>query len=239
MNIILFDEKESLTSIPAEDVRAKHIREILKLKPGDSFEGGIINRHYARFTVKEINGKEILMEPEILKKEVKAEYPISLFSSIIRPIDARRIFKNLSVIGVEKIFMGKTDKTEKSYSDGKLWSEDKYFPLLLEGAQQGFTPYIPEVNIHYSLDTFLKKRACEFDNLIALDNYRYTVSLNNAELKPGKTLMAVGGERGWSDRERDLLEEYGFTMCSMGNRVLRTEQACLCGFAILASRWWN
>lgn len=239
MNIILFDSRENLTHLPYGDVREKHIREILKLKPGDSFEGGVINSSYVRFTVREINQEGILLEPEILDRPVKPEYPISVFSSIIRPIDAKRIFRNLSVVGAEKIFMGKTDKTEKSYSDGKLWSEEKYFPLLLEGAQQGFTPYIPEVGIHYSLDTFLKKRAGEFDNLIALDNYRFSCPISKAVIRPGKTLMAVGGERGWSDRERDLLEEYGFTLCSMGNRILRTEQACLYGFAVLASRWWN
>ena len=169
---------------------------------------------------------------------MESEYPISVFCSIIRPIDAKKVFKNLCTIGAEHIYLGKTDKTEKSYSNGNLWSKDKYYPLLVEGAQQGATPYIPEVTVHYSLDTFLEKNADKFQNKIALDNYQYTIPLQQAPLAAGKTIMAVGGERGWSDRERQRLADYGFTLCSMGSRVLRTEAACLCGFAVLASRWW-
>ena len=150
----------------------------------------------------------------------------------------KKVFKNLCTIGAEHIYLGKTDKTEKSYSNGNLWSKEKYYPLLVEGAQQGATPYIPEVTVHYSLDTFLEKNADKFQNKIALDNYQYTVPLQKAQLAAGKTIMAVGGERGWSDRERQKLADYGFTLCSMGSRVLRTEAACLCGFAVLASRWW-
>jgi RsmE family RNA methyltransferase len=45
--------------------------------------------------------------------------------------------------------------------------------------------------------------------------------------------MAVGPERGWSDRERDRLEDSGFVRLSMGNRALRTETACVAA-AVLA-----
>jgi RsmE family RNA methyltransferase len=46
-------------------------------------------------------------------------------------------------------------------------------------------------------------------------------------------VMAVGCERGWSDRERDKLEESGFLRLSMGDRALRTETACVAA-AVLA-----
>jgi RsmE family RNA methyltransferase len=42
-----------------------------------------------------------------------------------------------------------------------------------------------------------------------------------------KVVLAVGPERGWSDRERDLLEKGGFLRLSMGGRALRTETACV------------
>jgi RsmE family RNA methyltransferase len=50
-----------------------------------------------------------------------------------------------------------------------------------------------------------------------------------AEKAPALTqpvLCAIGAERGWTDRERELLTESGFTLCSMGTRVFRTETAC-------------
>ena len=238
MNIILVSPEEDITTLSADDVRYQHILNILHLKEGDSFEGGIINKSYEKFTIAKIDDCKMTLSHETLDKKVESEYPISVFCSIIRPIDAKKVFKNLCTIGAEHIYLGKTDKTEKSYSNGNLWSKEKYYPLLVEGAQQGATPFITEVTVHYSLDTFLEKNAEKFQNRIALDNYEYTIPLQQAQLAAGKTIMAVGGERGWSDRERKLLLDYGFTLCSMGNRVLRTEAACLCGFAVLASRWW-
>ncbi len=238
MNIILFDPQEDITRLDAGDERYQHIRSILKLKIGDTFDGGIINRSYERFTITGMDDSAMTLSHQTLDKKVESQYPISVFCSIIRPIDAKKVFKNLCTIGTEHIYLGKTDKTDKSYAKGTLWSKEKYYPLLVEGAQQGASPFIPDVTVHYSLDTFLEKNIEKFQNRIALDNYEYTVPLQKAELAAGKTILAVGGERGWSDRERELLRSYGFTLCSMGARVLRTEAACLCGFAVLASRWW-
>ncbi|MEJ5189715.1 MAG: RsmE family RNA methyltransferase [Breznakiellaceae bacterium] len=39
--------------------------------------------------------------------------------------------------------------------------------------------------------------------------------------------MVIGPERGWSSRERLLLDQSGFIRCSMGERALRTETAAL------------
>jgi RsmE family RNA methyltransferase len=40
-------------------------------------------------------------------------------------------------------------------------------------------------------------------------------------------VLAIGPERGWSDRERKLLEDSGFLRLSLGERALRTETACV------------
>ena len=115
MNIILFSPEEDITTLKADDVRYQHIKNILKLKAGDTFEGGIINSSYEKFTIQKMDDQKIKMSHETLPKKVESEYPISVFCSIIRPIDAKKVFKNLCTIGAEHIYLGKTDKTEKSY----------------------------------------------------------------------------------------------------------------------------
>ncbi|WP_162510898.1 RsmE family RNA methyltransferase, partial [Treponema endosymbiont of Eucomonympha sp.] len=44
---------------------------------------------------------------------------------------------------------------------------------------------------------------------------------------------AVGSERGWTERERGALTEAGFTLCSLGERVLRTETAATAAAALI------
>ena len=76
----------------------------------------------------------------------------------------------------------------------------------------------------------------------ALDNRRAKMSLhkwlssqaeNAGELEKSGVVAAIGSERGWTDKERDLLESSGFTLCSMGNRVLRTETATTVASSII------
>jgi RsmE family RNA methyltransferase len=43
----------------------------------------------------------------------------------------------------------------------------------------------------------------------------------------GAAVLAIGSERGWSDRERDLFAVSGFARLSLGTRALRTETACI------------
>ena len=44
---------------------------------------------------------------------------------------------------------------------------------------------------------------------------------------------AIGSERGWTEAERDLLEQNGFSLCSMGTRILRTETAATVAASII------
>ena len=61
--------------------------------------------------------------------------------------------------------------------------------------------------------------------------------LSQACLDGGKgAVLAIGPERGWSDRERSLFVSHGFKPMLLGSRVLRTETACSAGLAVLLSR---
>ena len=54
--------------------------------------------------------------------------------------------------------------------------------------------------------------------------------------KPGALIaIAVGPERGWSDKEREALKRAGFTLAHLGDRVLRVETACVAAGAVALS----
>ena len=73
--------------------------------------------------------------------------------------------------------------------------------------------------------------------LLALDNVNPEARLADV-LKQGSSVpvvAAIGSERGWTDRERRLLEEQGFVRCGMGERIMRTETAATVAGAIILS----
>ena len=57
-----------------------------------------------------------------------------------------------------------------------------------------------------------------------------------ASLQEVGVVAAIGSERGWTAAERRLFCEAGFTLCSMGQRVLRTETAATTATAIILSQ---
>ncbi len=45
--------------------------------------------------------------------------------------------------------------------------------------------------------------------------------------KNGRVLLAVGPEGGWVDYETQKFKEYGFSICNMGNRILKVDTAVI------------
>jgi RsmE family RNA methyltransferase len=108
---------------------------------------------------------------------------------------------------------------------------------LVEGAVQARDTQIPVLSIFDNLDKWLKERPWETDTgrsplLLAMDNVRAEGSFFNLSLSNRPCVLAIGPERGWSDRERDLFEKAGFLRLSMGERALRTETACIIAAAL-------
>ncbi len=121
--------------------------------------------------------------------------------------------------------------------ESSLWKNKKYREYLVEGAVQAFETDIPEILFFKSLkecleDDFLKA----YTEKAALDNYEYTEKLSRMNFRKGydrTAVIAVGGERGWSSSERNALRSSGYTLCSLGKRVLKTETACIAGITVI------
>jgi RsmE family RNA methyltransferase len=155
-----------------------------------------------------------------------------------RPIQLKRLLRDLSSLGFAGIDLMGTELGEKSYRETKLISGGGARAALIEGAVQARDTVLPELRVYPDLAAWLEERPWVQDSrlsplLIAADHLRPEGSM--AHLSPLRRAMvlAVGSERGWSDRERDMLEGAGFLRLSLGKRVLRTETACVAA-AILA-----
>jgi RsmE family RNA methyltransferase len=160
-----------------------------------------------------------------------------------RPIQLKRMFRDLAGLGVAAVHLSGTDLGEKSYLDSTLIQRGAAEKLLREGASQAKSTHVPSLAVHPRLDAalaFLTPANCL---CLAADNIRPVSSLREAlaTLSPGElrkrgVVCAIGAERGWTDRERHLLEEAGFLRTSLGARVLRTETAAaVAGALILGS----
>ncbi|MDR2020437.1 MAG: RsmE family RNA methyltransferase [Treponema sp.] len=236
MNIILFESRELGRPLPRRDERTIHLLKVLHKKPGDTFEAGLLGGGLGHGRIESIRLDGALIFSLDLKNDPPPRAPIRAAVGFPRPIQLRRLLRDLSSLGIEAVDLMGTELGEKSYRDTRLLTGGGARAALIEGAAQARDTSIPALTVYPSLEAWLTGRPWEEKDrririrqgpfLVALDNVRPEGSFVRFPALGRPITLAVGPERGWSDRERDLLERAGFIRLSMGNRALRTETAC-------------
>ena len=250
MNRILFEGREVDTggriTLPRNDSRAKHIRKVLKLEAGDSFDAGVVNGAPGRATVTELRRDTVSLEFTPSDAEPVPTFPITLLLAHPRPIVLRRMLKDLTTLGVERIDVFLAKRGEASYAEATIWQGETIHSILIDGAMQAGVTRLPDVRRYSGLDELLSALPPpeKADLLLFADE-----SVSPADgllpwlcarspIPPASSArIAIGPERGWDYGERRLLEEAGFTPLSLGPRVLRTETAALVVTAAVAGEY--
>jgi 16S rRNA (uracil1498-N3)-methyltransferase len=235
VNLILFAPAELAQPLPRTDRRAAHILDVLRRGPGDTFDAGVINGPRGKATLVAVQNDALTLQFSWSPPPPALE-PLTLLIGLPRPQTARDILRDATTLGAAALHFVRTERAEPSYAQSTLWTSGEWQRHLIAGAEQAFDTRIPEVTwgrgLAEALPT-LPAATCR----IALDNYASTLSLSAAPLTHDvHPVLAIGSERGWTTRERELLREHGFVLAHLGSRVLRTETAVIATLAIVRSR---
>lgn len=230
VNLILFHPEEVDRRLPRDDRRAQHLLAVLRREVGDSFDAGVVNGGRGKGVITHIDAATVAftlslgVPPDPLPS-------ITLVVGLPRPQTARDILRDATTLGVTDLRFVRTEKTEPSYAASSLWTEGEWRRHILAGAEQAFDTRVPAVTATLTLAEAIAAGPMK-GSRIALDNYESPGALSAA--KPSLPLtLAIGGERGWSARDRGELRAAGFQFAHLGERVLRTETAVVAGLAIL------
>ncbi len=253
MNICLFSQQEITEPLNLNDERAQHLLKILHKKEGDTFSAGIIGGMAGLAKITSIEKHEVSDSKGRKYFEGKINFsftPLSdgkklnnliMIIGFPRPIQLKRLLRDMAGLGVCQVHLTASELTEKSYLESDLATTDAGNKMLLEGSVQAASTHVPLLVKHNSLAECLESVNNSFSKYkkIALDNINSCASLTDfldKEKNICGAIAAVGSERGWTDKERKLLEDSGFTRLSMGNRVLRTETASTVAASIILSK---
>ena len=236
MNIVLFEKNEISCPLKLNDERAQHILKILHKKEGDTFSCGIIKGMAGKAEIIHISeeGIKFSFEPE---SDGKPLNPLKMIIGFPRPIQLKRLLRDVAALGIQEIHLTGTELGEKSYMKSNLLERGTAYKMLLDGTVQAASTHIPELFLHQNLKECLQEISKNPAELkIALDNVNASENLfsfmqNRTQKFP--VIAAIGSERGWTDNERQLLEKSGFTRCSMGQRIMRTETAATVASSII------
>lgn len=242
MNIVLFEEVELVSPLPLCDPRVKHIQKILHKGVGDSFDAGIVNGAAGTAEVLSVSpqGMEFRF---VANGDGKPLHPVTMIIGFPRPIQLKRLLRDIASLGVSQVHLCGTELGEKSYLKATLSQPEELHAMLKDGSIQAKSTHVPQVFVHQNVASCLDFVAGNTSIRVALDNIEPTASLQGFlssqfsadEAKTAGVVAAIGSERGWTAKERNLFRERGFTLCGMGERVLRTETAATTAVAIILS----
>ena len=265
MNIILLRQEELSAenfSFLKTDERFLHIKKVLKLGAGSIFKAGIINGEKGTAEITSFSDELLTArfnESEGQKETEQASSlsPIRLILGFPRPIQLRRILRDVAGLGIEALYLTGTELGEKSYLQADIAAETEIERLLIDGCSQAGDTHIPKVYRAHSVRHFFDRYANDIspDHLRAMLDIPFQIEQarieqnqigrSDAPLIPAmyplpwlqwdgkQTLwLAVGNERGWSLNERVLFAKKHFTTYTMGRRILRTETAVTSAVAV-------
>ncbi|MCC5805184.1 MAG: 16S rRNA (uracil(1498)-N(3))-methyltransferase [Opitutales bacterium] len=231
MNRILFDTRETGYRLTPRDPRLKHARGVLRVRPGDVIDIGVVNGPAGRGTVTKVSRDGVDLDAEWTKLPPPPP-DIRLLVGMPRPQTARKILFEATTLGVRAIHFVASRKSDPAYARSTLWSSGEWRAHLIRGAEQAFDTRIPEVTHGNALHEIVATLPADAPRL-ALDVYEGTAPLREARPVP-PLVLAIGPERGWSAADRDTLRTAGFQLVHLGPRVLRVETAVVAAL-VLAS----
>lgn len=155
MNICLFKQEELNRPLSIKDERGEHIIKILHKKEGDIFSAGVINGMAGTATIKKIENGEITFDfaPD---SEGKNLYPLKMIIGFPRPIQLKRLLRDIAALGVQEVHLTGTELGEKSYMQSNLVEHGTAYQMLLDGTVQAASTHVPDLFLHKTLKDCLE-----------------------------------------------------------------------------------
>lgn len=163
MNIILLQKEElrsGFFSLQKTDDRFRHIKKILKLSVGSVFKAGIINGEKGRAEITAFSD-ELLTAHFTVSGQASPLPRIKLILGFPRPIQLRRILRDVAGLGIETLYLTGTELGEKSYLQADIAAEAEIERLLIDGCSQAGETTVPQVYRAYSLRQFFDRYGAE------------------------------------------------------------------------------
>ncbi len=211
--------------------RAQHICKVLGAEPGKKLRIGLLNGPLGIGVVETVDSTRVVLQC-VFEEELPPKPRIDLLLAMPRPKVMKRLWAQLSALGVGRIVLLRADKVERYYFDSHVLDPDFYNKLLVEGLQQARCTHLPEVLLRPLFKPFVED---ELDVLFGRHLKLLAAPAGEKTLRDRlatergyeRVLLAIGPEGGWTRYERDMLQNHGFQMFGMGKRILRSDTATI------------
>lgn len=225
MNCLLIEEAELDRATGRAKLagrRRQHAEEILRARVGDSLRVGLIGGELG-------TGRILNLDREVLELDVSiqhappAKLPLRLVIALPRPPVFRRLLSTIASLGVERLLVVGTARTEKSFWQSHVLEPAQIRSRLLLGIEQARDTILPETTMHRYFESLVDEILPSW-----VDQRRSFVAHPGAETEcphdvDEPVTLFIGPEGGFIDHEIDRLVGIGFEPIGLGERILRVE----------------
>jgi RsmE family RNA methyltransferase len=235
LNVLLFDENELVAPgrVRVADRRHRHVREILRAKPGDSLAVGRIGGRLGRAEIVALDAHALELEVT-LEREPPAKLPVTIALALPRPPSLRKVLQQATAMGVKGFVLFASARVEKSYWQSTGLEPSALREQLLLGLEQAGDTVLPELAFARRFRPFVED---ELPRLARAGRILVAHPGSEAPLEAraaGETLLVIGPEGGLQEHELARLDAVGAVRVGLGPRVLRVETAVVALLARLA-----
>jgi 16S rRNA (uracil1498-N3)-methyltransferase len=213
---------EAEVELAEDDRRARHLRDVLRVQPGQIVRAGAIRGPTGRAEVVSVDAGRVRLRV-ILDRPGGARPPIELILAVPRPKILPRVLETAASFGVACIDLVNAWRVERSYLSSPRLEAAELAAALRRGCEQGGVTWVPDIELHRLLMPFLGR--ARWPELRLLAHPRAASPIESALHTPAPAVIAIGPEGGWIDREVDTFTQLGFTPVHLGTPVLRVDAA--------------
>jgi 16S rRNA (uracil1498-N3)-methyltransferase len=224
LNYVLL-EREDFTSeehVRLQGRRLQHVRAILNASAGDEVRIGVLGGRIGRGRIDRIDTNALEMDVR-LDTEPPAPLPLRLILALPRPKVLNRTIAAAASMGIREIDLINSWRVEKSYWDSPRLSGENLRIQSLLGLEQAGDTILPEIRLHRLFMPFVRGELRE-----VLGGRRALLAHPGAAIEAPRnisqpTVLAIGPEGGFIEREVETFRAAGFTAVNLGSRILRIE----------------
>ena len=212
-----------------------HLAKVLRLQPNDRVELFDGHGSLANGTIQEIAKAYINFHVDDISL-MQNPYQ-KLYQAIIPYIKRENLIYSLQKLvelGVNSILIYKPDHLDQSLAKKDLSKLNlRLEEALISACEQSGCNYIPSINYFDGLQKCLQstKINADFEGLFVLDTIANQSIKDHEILNLNNIGIITGPESGYSETEREIMNELGLRSLKIGHYVLRAETAPVVGLS--------
>ena len=239
MRHFYLDSSPTINSVVTiQESEAHHIKNVLRLKPGDTiklfdgtgFEYGAV--------IKEMSAAEVKVE---IRSRVRATLgsgvQIMVAQAFLKEKKMDELVRKLCELGVARWIPFFSRRAIARPDANRLAGRSRrWHRIAAEALKQCRRPNLPEIATALSFDEVLDfSKTCDL-SIVFWENEAAPLrsSIESDEKHPvKKILLMLGPEGGFTQQEIEMAKHSGFVVAGLGPRILRAETATLAACAIV------